>query len=99
MADRAHLRSDYPVVVRVRCDRCARVVGTLYGDREQPVAFTAGDVTGVLPRGARVEYFRCRCGAEPLARYDRLVTVYRAKAGRPTKRERVIWLPTDLHGA
>jgi len=105
---RARLRGDYQVTVRVRCDRCARVLGELHGNRIaggelEPLEFSSRTMTGIsgiLPRGGRIDYFRCvsRCGARYAVRWDRLVAAYQAKAARPVERERVVWLLADVRG-
>jgi hypothetical protein len=96
---RRRLRQEYTVTVRVRCDRCSRVVGTLHGDRDEPQEFTAGYVGDVLPRAYRIDYFRCspRCLRAPyVVRWDKLVAAYRKVATRPEESQRVIWLLTDV---
>ena len=85
---RSHVISE--VVVRVRCERCQRGLGWLYGTATDPIAFATVRMSGLLPAGARVDYFRChrRCGAEPTARWDKLVPAYRAAGPDGT-----VWLP------
>jgi hypothetical protein len=94
------LRQDYQVAVRVRCDRCGRVLGELYGSQEEPRTFSTRLVSGLLPWGARIEYFRChrRCLSSPyLVRWDKLVVAYRTAAGRPPGQQD-LWLLGDVRG-
>ena len=96
---RRALRRDYAVTVRLRCDRCERVVGTLHGTHDEPQEFSSGPTAGVLPRGGRVDYFRChpRCGADYEVRSDKLAAAYRKAASRPAEQARVVWLLADVH--
>jgi hypothetical protein len=94
-------RAAAEVTVRVRCDRCGRVLGELYGLREQPVSFRAGKVTGLLPVGARIDYFRCRPRCLPTnyqVRWEKLVAAYARVAAYPEPRRRVVWLLADVRG-
>ena len=95
------LRAEYAVVVRVRCGTCHRILGRLYGSRHEPVAFDNGQVSGLLPVGARIDYFRRHpsCPADSPADWTKLSGAYRTAAARPGQDDRVIVLPFDLHVA
>ena len=92
---RNQMRSISAVVVRVRCGRCRRVLGRLYGTTDEPVEFSTRWVSGMLPRGSRIDYFRCppRCHPDPYTvRWEKLAVAYRAVVELPPP-QRVIWLP------
>jgi hypothetical protein len=96
-------RASSEVTVRVRCDRCGRGLGELYGLPDVPVSFSAGKVQGLLPGGSRIDYFRHRPGSRCLpapyiVRWEKLVAAYRKAASRPPGRQRVIWLLADVRG-
>jgi hypothetical protein len=97
-ATRQRLRAISAIVVRVRCGRCRRVLGRLYGDGETPVSFSDGHTEGMLAGGARIDWFRRHkgCPAQWPVRWDKLVAAYQTAAGRPDRRDRVIVLPFDL---
>jgi len=89
------------VTVRVRCDRCGRVLGELYGMADEPVSFSAGRATGLLPRGSRIDYFRHRPGSRCMpvpyvVRWGKLAAAYAKAAGHPEPRRRVVWLLADV---
>jgi hypothetical protein len=89
------MRSISAVVVRLRCSKCRRVVGRLYGTVDEPISFDTTRLHGLLPRAGRIEYFRCRPRCHPdryLIRWERLVDAYRGVVELPP-RERVLWLP------
>jgi hypothetical protein len=89
------LRSISAMVVRLRCSKCRRVVGRLYGTVDEPISFDTTRISGMLPRGSRIDYFRChpRCHPDPYTvRWERLVGAYQALVELPP-RERLLWLP------
>jgi hypothetical protein len=100
------------VLVRVRCARCERVVGECLGlnqahlwgvwsnsdevDSRAVWAANYRDDPDARMFCSRLR-FRCPCGADHQVRSDRLAAAFGIAAKAPTKRERVIRLPIDLH--
>jgi hypothetical protein len=98
---RVRAARDHDLVVVVRCDRCRRKLGWLYGTPEFIQAFrTVDGLQGGMSRVARIDYFtqlrKHPCREQPEVRFDRLEAAYRMVAARPEPRDRVIWLPSSI---
>lgn len=105
---RKDLRCRYPVVVRLRCGRCGRIVGECYGCCETMLSACWSKSDGTV-EGFEVGHFlgfgtraalrcRCLCGADYPLSGGKLATAFATKAALPAKRDRVITLPVDLGG-
>jgi hypothetical protein len=103
---RKDLRCRYPVVVRLRCGRCDRIVGECYGDAETMLSACWSESGGTV-EGFEVGHFvgfgtraalrcRCPCGADYPLSGGKLAAAFATKAAAAAKRDRVIVLPADL---